>query len=178
MNTSLEHDICISLFSCISYGTLEETDAFNCLGYNMSYEGDGIWMWNLNLIKIVAIIDQIFKPLLMSGNVAIKICNTLAWPTWLSSNELWTVQRNDWRNCGIYPFRLWKKWIKCGEKKFHKLHSFVNKEERILKDILLDSYNMITKILKCKPKRKRSLGRPVKSCKHLSVICIVCLSMP
>jgi hypothetical protein len=41
MNTSLEHDICINLFSCIYYGTLEETDTFNYLGYNMSCEGDG-----------------------------------------------------------------------------------------------------------------------------------------
>jgi len=41
MNTSLEHDICISLFSCIYYGTLEEIDTFNYLGYNMSCEGDG-----------------------------------------------------------------------------------------------------------------------------------------
>lgn len=132
-------------------------------------------MWNLNLIKIVAIIDQIFKPLLVSGNVAVKFCNIFAWSTWLCSDELWTVQRNDWRNCGIYPFRLSKKWIKCGEKKFHKLHSFLNKEEEILKDILLDSYNMITKILKGKPKCKRSVGRPIKSCKDQSVICIVLL---
>jgi len=138
----------------------------------------GVWMWNINLMKIVAIIDQIFKPLLVSGNVAIKICNTLAWSTWLCSNELWRIQRKDRRNCGIYPFRLWKKLIKFGEKKFHKLHSFLNKEEEILKDILLDSYNMITKILKCKPKYKRSLGRPIKSCKDLSVICRVCLGMP
>jgi hypothetical protein len=41
MNTSLQHDICISLFSCIYYGTLEETDTFNYIGYNMSYDGDG-----------------------------------------------------------------------------------------------------------------------------------------
>jgi hypothetical protein len=132
-------------------------------------EETGVWMWNLNLIKIVAIIDHIFKPLLVSGNVAIKICNTFAWSTWLGSTELWTVQRNDRRNCGIYPFRLSKKLIKCGEKKFHKLHRFLNKEEKILKDILLDSYNVI---LKCKPEYKRSLGRPIKSCKDLSVICI------
>ena len=41
MNTSLEHDFCISLCSCIYYGTLEEIDTFNYLGYNVSYVGDG-----------------------------------------------------------------------------------------------------------------------------------------
>jgi len=40
MNTSLEHDFCISLLSCIYCGTLEEIDTFNYLGYNMSYGGD------------------------------------------------------------------------------------------------------------------------------------------
>jgi hypothetical protein len=63
-------------------------------------------------------------------------------------------------------------------KKYHKLHRFLNNEEEIVKDILLDSYNMITKILKCKPKCKISLGRPIKSCKDLSVMCIICLGMP
>jgi len=66
----------------------------------------------------------------------------------------------------------------CGEKKFHKLHSLLKKEEEILKDVLLDTYNMITKILKCKSKYKRTLGRHIKSCKDLSVICMVCLCMP
>jgi hypothetical protein len=32
---------------------------------------------------------------------------------------------------------------------------------------------MITKILKGKPECKRSVGRPIKSCKDQSVICIV-----
>jgi hypothetical protein len=41
MNTNLEHDRCISRFSCVYYGILEETDNFNCLGYNVSYEGEG-----------------------------------------------------------------------------------------------------------------------------------------
>lgn len=40
MNTSLECDFCISLLSCIYYGTLEETSTFNYLGHNVSYEGD------------------------------------------------------------------------------------------------------------------------------------------
>lgn len=60
------------------------------------------------------------------------------------------------------------------ENKFHKLHSFLNREEEILKDILLDSYNMIKKILKYERKGKRSLERPITLCKDLSVICIVC----
>jgi len=36
VNTSLEQDICISLFSCIYCGTLEETDTFNYLGQRFS----------------------------------------------------------------------------------------------------------------------------------------------
>ena len=84
-----------------------------------------------------------------------------------SSEKLWDVISDCERNESSVE-----------NKKFHELHSFLNKEEEILKDVLLDSYNMIQKILKCKTKGKRSLGRPIKLCKDLSVICIVCSVCP
>jgi hypothetical protein len=51
-----------------------------------------------NLVKVVGITDQIFKPSLVSRHTRIKIYKTLARSTLSYENEVWTVRRNDKRD--------------------------------------------------------------------------------
>jgi hypothetical protein len=56
-------------------------NAFNYLGYNTSYEGEkDLNIKAANFVKVLGIINQIFKPLLVSRHTRNRIYNTLARP--------------------------------------------------------------------------------------------------
>jgi hypothetical protein len=52
---------------CINNKTLKQQNTFNYLGYNIFYEGEkDLNMKAANFVKVLGIINQIFKPLLVS----------------------------------------------------------------------------------------------------------------
>jgi hypothetical protein len=71
---------------------------FNYLGYNISYEGEkDLNIKAANFIKVLGIINQIFKPSLVSRHARIRIYKTLARPVLSYGSDAWTIRRNDER---------------------------------------------------------------------------------
>jgi hypothetical protein len=65
----------------INNKTLKQQNTFNYLGYNISYEGKkDLNIKVANFVKLLGIINQIFKPSLISRHTGIHIYKTLARP--------------------------------------------------------------------------------------------------
>jgi hypothetical protein len=63
---------------CINNKTLKQQNTFNYLGYNISYEGGkDLNIKATNFVKVLGIINQIFKPPLISRHTRIHIYKTL-----------------------------------------------------------------------------------------------------
>jgi hypothetical protein len=64
---------------CINNKTLKQQNTYNYLGYNISYEGEKyLNIKAANFVKVLGIINQIFKPSLASRHTRIRIYKTLA----------------------------------------------------------------------------------------------------
>jgi hypothetical protein len=64
---------------CINNKTLKQQNTCNYLGYNISYEGEKyLNIKAANLVKVLGIINQMFKPSLVSRHTRIHIYRTLA----------------------------------------------------------------------------------------------------
>jgi hypothetical protein len=64
---------------CINNKTLKQQNIFNYFGYNISYEGEkNLNIKTANFVKVLGIINQIFKPSLVSRHTRICIYETLA----------------------------------------------------------------------------------------------------
>jgi hypothetical protein len=73
---------------CINNETLKQINTFNCLGYNISYEGEKDFnIKAANFVKVLGIINQIFKPSLVSRHTRIGIYKTLATVLWKRSMD-------------------------------------------------------------------------------------------
>jgi hypothetical protein len=76
--------------------TLKQQNTFNYLGYNISYEGEkDLNIKAANFVKVSGIINQIFKPSLVSRHTRIHIYGTLARPVLSYGSEAWTIRRTD-----------------------------------------------------------------------------------
>jgi hypothetical protein len=85
---------------CFNNKTLKQQNTFNYLGYNMSYEGEkDLDTKAANFVKVLGIINQIFKPSLVSRHTIIRIYTrkTLARPVLSYGSEAWTIKRTDER---------------------------------------------------------------------------------
>jgi hypothetical protein len=68
------------------------------LGYNISYEGEKDFnIKAANFVKVLRIINQIFKPSLVSRHTRILTYKTLARPVLSYGSEEWTIGRTDER---------------------------------------------------------------------------------
>jgi hypothetical protein len=68
------------------------------LRYNICYEGEKDMSTKAaNFVKILGIINQIFKPSLISRHTRIRIYKTLARPVLSYGSEAWTIGRTDER---------------------------------------------------------------------------------
>jgi hypothetical protein len=68
------------------------------LGYNISYEEEkDLNIKAANFVKALGIINQIFKPSLVSRHTRIHIYKTLARPVLSYGSEAWTIRRTDER---------------------------------------------------------------------------------
>jgi hypothetical protein len=66
------------------------------LGYNISYEGGkDLNIKAANFVKVLGIINQIFKPLLISRHTRIRIYKTLARSVLPYGSEAWAIRRTD-----------------------------------------------------------------------------------
>jgi hypothetical protein len=64
---------------CINNKTLKQQNTSNHLGYNISYEGEkDLNIKAANFVKVLGIINQIFKPSLVSRHTRIHIYKTVA----------------------------------------------------------------------------------------------------
>jgi hypothetical protein len=76
--------------------TLKQQNTFNYLGYNISYEGEkDLNIETANFVKVLGIINQIFKPSLVSRRTRIRIYKTLARPILSYGSEACTIRRTD-----------------------------------------------------------------------------------
>jgi hypothetical protein len=81
---------------CINNKTLKQQNTFNYLGYNISYEGEkDLNIKPANFVKVLGIINQIFKPSLVSRHTGIHIYKTLARLVLSYGSEAWTIRRTD-----------------------------------------------------------------------------------
>jgi hypothetical protein len=68
------------------------------LGCNISYEGEKYLSTKAaNFVKVLGIVNQIFKPSLVSRHTRIYIYKTLARPVLSYGSEAWTIRRTDER---------------------------------------------------------------------------------
>jgi hypothetical protein len=68
------------------------------LGYNISYEGEkDLNIKAANFVKLLGIINQIFKPSLVSRHTRIHIYKTLARPVLSYGSEAWTRRTDEKR---------------------------------------------------------------------------------
>jgi hypothetical protein len=68
------------------------------LGYNISYEGKKDFnIKAANLVKVLGIINYIFKPSLISRHTRIRIYKTLARPVLSYGSEAWTIRIDERR---------------------------------------------------------------------------------
>jgi hypothetical protein len=78
--------------------TLKQQKTFNYLGYNISYEGEKeLNIKAANFVKVLGIINQIFKPSLVSRHTRIRFYKTIARPVLSYGSEAWTIRRTDER---------------------------------------------------------------------------------
>jgi hypothetical protein len=80
----------------INNKTLKQQITFNYLGYNMSYEGEkDLNIKAANFVKVLGIINQVFKPSLVSRHTRIHIYKKLARPVLSYGSEAWTIRITD-----------------------------------------------------------------------------------
>jgi hypothetical protein len=66
------------------------------LGCKISYEGEkDLNIKAANFVKVLGIINQIFKPSLISRHTRIRIYKTLARPVMSYGSEAWTIRRTE-----------------------------------------------------------------------------------
>jgi hypothetical protein len=69
------------------------------LGYNIPYEEEkDLNTKAANFVKVLGIINQIFKPLLHSRHTRIHIYKTLARPVLSYGSEAWTIRTDERRS--------------------------------------------------------------------------------
>jgi hypothetical protein len=83
---------------CIDNKTLKRQNTSNYLGYNIFYEEEKDFnVKAANFVKVLGIINQIFKPLLVSRHTRIRIYKALARSVLSYGSEAWTIRRTDER---------------------------------------------------------------------------------
>jgi hypothetical protein len=76
----------------------------------ISYEGEkDLDIKAANFVRVLGIINQIFKPSLVSSHTRIRVYKTLARPVLSYGSETWTVRRTDERRLISAEMRLLRK---------------------------------------------------------------------
>jgi hypothetical protein len=150
--------------------TLKQQNTYNYLGYNIPYEEEKYLNTKAaNFVKVLGIINQIFKPLLLSRHTSIRIYKTLARPVLSYESEAWTIRTDERRS------------ISAEMRFLRRTAGFTHWDHKRNEDILTElQMSQVTEfiyqyrknwkehvdripkmILKYQPKGKRNLGRPL-----------------
>jgi hypothetical protein len=98
------------------------------LGYSLSYEGEkDLNIKAVNFVKVLGIINQIFKPTLVSRHTRIRIYKTLARPVLSYGSEAWTIRIIDKRRI-----------ISAGMRFLRRTAGYTRWDHRRNEDILTD----------------------------------------
>jgi hypothetical protein len=130
----------------------------------------------VNFVKVLGIINQIFKPSLVSRHTRIRIYKTLARPVLSYGSEAWTIRRTDERKLISAEMRFlmrtagYTRWDHkrnediLTELQVSQITEFIHQYRKNWKEhVDRMSCDRIPKmILKYQPKGKRNLGRPFK----------------
>jgi hypothetical protein len=162
---------------CINNKTLKQQNTFIYLGYNISYEGEkGLYIKASNFVKVLGIINQIFKPSLVSRHTTIRIYKTLARLVLSCGSEAWTIRRTDERRLISAEMRFlrwtagYTRWDHkrsediLTELQISQITEFIYQYRTNWKEHVdsMSSDGIPKMILKYQPKGKRNLGRPLK----------------
>jgi hypothetical protein len=124
-----------------------------------------------NFVKVLGIINQIFKPSLVSRHTRSRIYKTLVRPVLSYRSEAWTIRRTDERRLSSAEMRFLRRT--AGYTRWdHKRNDDILTELQIsqITEFMYqyrknwkEHVDRIPKIiLKYQPKGKRNLGRPLK----------------
>jgi hypothetical protein len=162
---------------CINNKTLKQQNTFNCLEYNIYYEGEkDLNITAANFVKVLGIINQIFKLSLVSRHTRIHIYKTLARPVLSYGSKAWTVRRTDERrliSAEIGFLRRTAGYTRRDHKRnediltelqISQITEFIYQYRKNWKEHVdrMSSNGIPKLILKYQPKGKRNLGRPLK----------------
>jgi hypothetical protein len=165
---------------CINNKTLKQQNTFNYVGYNISYEGEkDLNIKAANFVKVLGIINQIFKPSLISIHTRIRIYKTLAGPVLPYGSEAWTIKRTDERRLMSAEMRFlrrtagYTRWDHkrnddiLTELQISQITEFVYKYRKNWKEhvdrMSSDRIPNTRMILKYQPRGKRNLGILLKN---------------
>jgi hypothetical protein len=156
---------------------LNQQNTFNYLGYNISYEGEkDLNIKTANFVRVLGIINKMFKPSLVSRHTRIRIYKTLARPVLSYGSEAWTIRRIDDRRLISAEMRFLRRtagYIRWDHKinediltelQILQITEFIYQYKKNWKEHVdrMSSDRIQKMILKYQPKGKRNLGRPLK----------------
>jgi hypothetical protein len=162
---------------CINNKTLKQQNTFNYLRYNIFYEGEkDLNITTVNVVKVLGIINKIFKPSLVSRHIRIRIYKTLARPVLSYGRETWTIRRTDEKRLISAEMRFlrrtagYSRWDHKRneniliELQMSQITEFIYQYRKNWKEHVdrMSSDRIPNMILKYQPKGKRNLGRPLK----------------
>jgi hypothetical protein len=126
-------------------------------------------------VKVLGIINQIFKPSLVSRHTRIRIYNTVARPVLSYGSEAWTIRTDErrlisagmrflWRTAGYTRWDHKRNEDILTELQISQITEFIYQYRKNLKEHVdrMSSDRIPKMILKYQPKGKRNLGRALK----------------
>jgi hypothetical protein len=161
---------------CVYDKPREQVSSFKYLGYN-TYEKDvDISTKILNYNRAMGIISQIFKPSLVQKHTRIKIYKTLAGPILTYGSEAWTICKSDRTRITANEMKFLRRtagYIKSHNKrnteilrelKINSVLEHIDQYRNNWKQHVqrMDRSRIPRQMMACRPKGKRSLGRPLE----------------
>jgi hypothetical protein len=162
---------------CMNNKTLKQQNTFNYLGYNMSYEGEkDLNIKAANFVKVLGIINQIFRPSLVSRHTKMSIYKTLARPVLSYGSDAWAIRKTDEKRLTSAEMRFLRRtaghtrWDHkrnediLTELQVSQITEFIYQYRKNWKEHVdrISSDRIPKMILKYQPKGKRNLCRPLK----------------
>jgi hypothetical protein len=159
----------------INNKTLKQQNTFNYFGY-MSYEGEkDLNIKASNFVKVLGIINQIFKPSVVSRHTRIRMYKTLAKPVLSYGIEAWTIRTDERRlisaeMCFLRRTAGYTGWDHkrsediLTELQISQITEFICQFMKNWKEHVdrISCDRIPEMILKYQPKGKTNLGRPLK----------------
>jgi hypothetical protein len=162
---------------CVYDKPIEQVSTFTYLGYNISNEKDvDISTKTLKYNRAMGIINQILKPYLVQKHTRIKIYTILARSILTYGSEAWTICKSDITRIIANEMKFLRRT--AGYTELDKKRNTEIVQELKINSVLehmdqcrnnckqhvqrMDRSRVPRQMMTCRPKGKRSLGRPLK----------------